>query len=75
VNTQGAKAMDLGATNAVIRSIRTNVDTSVTISLDINPNDQELIAKLMNKFLNGHKVVCTAFVDVPKEGNSDDWGL
>lgn len=54
---------EIGVSNALISSIRTKVDGSVAVTLDLNPQDQSVINKLMNKYLLDRKLVTVAFVD------------
>lgn len=46
---------EIGAANAQIFGIRTIVDGSVRVTLDLLPQDNELIANLMQKKLSGNK--------------------
>lgn len=54
---------EIGVSNALISSIRTKVDGSIAVTLDLNPQDQSVINKLMNKYLLDRKLVTVAFVD------------
>jgi len=55
-------AAELGVCQAILSSINTRVDGSVTIKLEINPQDQALINRLMNAYLNDEKLLTVAFV-------------
>jgi len=56
------EVLELGACQAVLSGISTRVDGSVTIKLEINPEDQDLINRLMNCYLAGMKVFTVGFV-------------
>jgi hypothetical protein len=53
---------ELGVCQAILSSINTRVDGSVTIKLEINPEDQALVNKLMSAYLNDEKLLTVAFV-------------
>ena len=57
-----SNAAELGVCQAILSSINTRVDGSVTIKLEINPQDQVLINRLMNAYLNDEKLLTVAFV-------------
>lgn len=65
----------IGATTALIKRINTNnTDGSVSVTLDMLPQDQKIISKLMEMYLNNQRSVTVAFVR-PDEQSSDGWGL
>ncbi len=53
---------EIGACQAILSSISTRVDGSITVKLEINPNDQALINKLMSAYLNDEKLLTVAFI-------------
>lgn len=57
-----SNAAELGVCQAILSSINTRVDGSVTIKLEINPEDNALINKLMNAYLHDEKLLIVAFV-------------
>jgi len=57
-----SNAAELGVCQAILSSINTRVDGSVTIKLEINPEDNALINKLMNAYLHDEKLLTVAFV-------------
>ena len=56
------KAIELGACEAVLSSIKTRVDGSVTVALEINPEELALINSLMKSFLSDEKLLTVAFL-------------
>ena len=56
--------MEIGAINAILSSIKTRVDGSVTINLEVNPTEVEVINKLMQSYLLNQKLFTVAFVKV-----------
>ena len=57
-----SKVIEVGSCQAVLSSIATRVDGSVTIKLEINPNDTDLINRLMRAYLDDQKLLTVAFV-------------
>jgi hypothetical protein len=55
---------EIGACEALIYSIGTKADGSVKLVLEINPSDQEIIAKLMKRFLLNEKMLRIGLVGV-----------
>lgn len=58
---------EIGAINAILSAIKTRVDGSVTISLEVNPSEIEIINKLMQSYLLDKKVFTVAFVQEEDE--------
>jgi hypothetical protein len=58
------KVIEIGSCEAILSKISTRVDGSVTISLEINPNDQAIVGKLMNAYLEGDKLLTVGFIKV-----------
>lgn len=56
--------IELGSCEAILSKIGTRVDGSAFVTLEINPNDEELIAKLFKAFLHGEKLLTVGFVKV-----------
>lgn len=52
----------IGAVEALISSIKTRQDGSVTISFELNPDNQEVINSLMNLYLAGEKLITLGIV-------------
>lgn len=57
----------IGVCNALLTGIKTTVDGSVNITISVNPEDTQLLNKLMNRFLQGEKLVTVAFVSTPED--------
>jgi hypothetical protein len=53
---------EIGVCEAVLSSIKTRVDGSVTVSLEINPEEKSTISELMQAFLRDDKLLTVAFV-------------
>lgn len=58
---------EIGACNALLASISTKVDGSIKVTLEINPQDQEIISKLMRRFAINEKLLHIGFVGVDHE--------
>lgn len=58
---------EIGACNALVYSIATKVDGSIKLVLEINPDDQEIISKLMRRFLINQKLIQVGMVGVDVE--------
>lgn len=50
------KAEPIGSISVILTGIKTKVDGSVEIKLEANPSEQEVINKLLNKYLIGEKL-------------------
>jgi hypothetical protein len=55
---------EIGACEALIYSIGTKADGSVKLVLEINPSDQEIISRLMQRFLINEKMLRIGLVGV-----------
>lgn len=58
---------EIGACNALLASISTKMDGSIKITLEINPEDQEIISRLMRRFAINEKLLQVGFVGVNHE--------
>ena len=63
------KGKEIGTCNAIVNSISTTRDGGYRLSLDLNPQDREVIKKLMDRFGLGKKVITVGIVGVEEE----DW--
>jgi hypothetical protein len=54
----------IGAINAILSAIKTRVDGSVSITIEANPSEIEVINKLMQSYLIDKRVFTVAFVRV-----------
>lgn len=64
----------IGAVEALISSIKTRQDGSVTIAFELNPENQEVINSLMNLYLAGEKLITLGIVRKEQEGEQYDVG-
>jgi hypothetical protein len=55
---------EIGAINAILSSIKTRVDGSVTLSFEVNPSEIEVINRLMQCYLLNHKLFTMALIKV-----------
>ncbi len=53
---------EIGAIRAIISSVRTKVDGSVAITLEANPDEIQVVNKLMQLFLTDKRLVTVAFI-------------
>lgn len=54
----------IGAINAILSAIKTRVDGSVSITIEANPSEIEVINRLMQSYLIDKRVFTVAFVRV-----------
>jgi len=47
---------EIGSTDAILASIKTRVDGSVLVSFELNPENSQVINKLMNAYLADNKL-------------------
>lgn len=52
----------LGSTQAILSGISTRIDGSVTIKLDINPDQRELISNLMSLWAESQRDLMVVFL-------------
>jgi hypothetical protein len=62
--TLGEIMEQIGAINAILSAIKTRVDGSVSITIEANPSEIEVINKLMQSYLIDKRVFTVAFVRV-----------
>lgn len=55
-------AKEIGATEALLTSIKTRQDGSVAVTIELNPENSEIINNLMNAYLSNEKMFTVAFV-------------
>lgn len=58
------KVKELGSCQAILSGVSTKVDGSVKVTLEINPNDQSVVHKLMDAYLCGDKLLTVGFLKV-----------
>ena len=57
-----AELRPLGSTPAILSGISTRIDGSVTIKLDINPDQRELISNLMSLWAESQRELMVVFL-------------
>lgn len=55
---------EVGAINAILSGVKTKVDGSVSITLEANPSEIQVINKLMQAYLSDQRLFTVAFVQV-----------
>jgi hypothetical protein len=58
---------EIGTCNAILRGVKTLVDGSIKVELEINPEDQEIISKLIKRFSLNKRLLTVAFIGVENE--------
>lgn len=53
---------EIGAVNAILTAIKTKVDGSVSITLECNPSEIEIINKLMRLYLVDKRLFTVGFI-------------
>jgi hypothetical protein len=56
------KIAELGSCQAILSGVSTKVDGSVKVTLEINPEDQTIIGKLINAYLQNERLLQVAFL-------------
>lgn len=55
---------EVGSINAILAAVRTKVDGSVSITLEANPQEIQVINKLMQLYLTDKRLFTVAFIQV-----------
>jgi hypothetical protein len=55
----------IGVCQAIIAGISTKVDGSIVIKLEINPDEQEIISKLFQKWALNQRLLNVGLVSIP----------
>jgi hypothetical protein len=58
------EVVEIGSCQAILEGVSTKVDGSISIRLNINPEDQSLAGKLIKCFAENDKLLQVAFVKV-----------
>lgn len=61
--------LEIGSCNAILSGISTKTDGSIKVTVEINPEDQAIISKLMQRFSINEKLLQIGFVAL----NQDDY--
>lgn len=54
--------VEIGAINAILAGINTLKDGSVKITLEVNPDEQAILNKLLNSYLTNQRLFTVAFI-------------
>lgn len=55
---------EIGSCQCILESIKTRIDGSVTISVSIDPSNQEILSKLLSCFSTGEKLLQIAIIKI-----------
>lgn len=58
---------EIGTCNAILRGVKTLVDGSIKVELEINPEDQKILSKLMERFAYNKRLLTCAFIGIDNE--------
>ena len=58
------EVIEIGSCQAILSGISTKVDGSIKVTLEINPDNQEILSKLLNSFATNEKLLQVAFLKV-----------
>lgn len=58
------ESIELGACNAILSGIATKVDGSLKITLEVNPDEQQIISRLLNAWSLNKRLMTVAFIQV-----------
>lgn len=57
-------AIEIGSCSAILAGISTKIDGSIKVTLEINPQDQAIIAELLKRYALGKHQLQVGFVGV-----------
>ena len=55
---------EIGSCAAILAGISTKIDGSLRVTLEVNPEDQQVIAELLKRFALNQKMLTVAFLGV-----------
>jgi len=58
------QVQEIGSCNAILKGVKTTVDGSLNVTLEINPDEQEIAAKLLKAYLLNEKLFSIGFVKI-----------
>ena len=58
------QVIEIGSCQAILSGISTKVDGSIKVTLEINPDNQEILSKLLSSFATNEKLLQVAFLKV-----------
>jgi hypothetical protein len=56
--------IEIGSCEAILSGVATKVDGSIKVTLEINPNDEMLITRLMRCYLDNERLLTVGFLQV-----------
>lgn len=62
-----SNVVELGSCEAIIAGISTKIDGSIKLTLEVNPNDEELISKLIRRYAQNKKLVQIGLIGIDHE--------
>lgn len=66
--TTSSQMVEIGSCAAILSGISTKVDGSIKVTLEINPEDQDIISRLMQRFAINEKLLQVGFISVSQGG-------
>ena len=58
------QVQEIGSCAAILAGLSTKVDGSIKVVLEINPTEQEILARLLKLFATNEKLLQVAFIKV-----------
>lgn len=58
------QVQEIGSCSAILAGIATKVDGSVKVVLEINPDNQDILSKLLNCYATNQKLLQVGFIQV-----------
>lgn len=58
------ETVPIGSCFTILKGVKTLVDGSVKIELEVNPEDQELISKLLRAYVENDRLLSVGFLKV-----------
>lgn len=58
------EVIEIGSCQAILSGISTKMDGSIKVTLEINPDNQEILSKLLSSFATNEKLLQVAFLKV-----------
>jgi hypothetical protein len=55
---------EIGSCPAILAGVATKIDGSVKVTLEINPDQQDILSNLLKCFATGEKLLQVAFIQV-----------
>lgn len=58
------QVQEVGSCHAILKGVKTTVDGSLSVTLEINPDEQEIATKLLRAYLLNEKLFSIGFVKI-----------